>query len=167
MVPAVAETQTLNYPHDFRTPHRFVMQMPADWVIIEAPGTLFAAATPGDHAGPWVNATVEHRRIEVRTLEATFQADSDELRESLSGAEILSEPSFRSHAGDRRFVRMTRYTEPTTGEIVARIDISMVAPNPLGFLVDDMFTLTFTTPDSDDQALAQELMETAGTFEFV
>ena len=48
-----------------------------------------------------------------------------------------------------------------------RIDISMVAPNPLGFLVDDMFTLTFTTPDSDDQALAQELMDTAGTFEFV
>ncbi|MEO0493215.1 MAG: hypothetical protein AAF081_07355 [Actinomycetota bacterium] len=161
------DTQTLSYPHDFRTPHRFVLDVPGDWVILESPGTLFAAAAPADHAGPWINVTVAHERIAAGQQETTFVRESARRREADNGIEITGEAGFEGPKGDSRYLRVSEYADPATGERCSRLDVSIVAPNPIGFLVDDMFVLSFITPAGDDLAPAETSMEILASFQFV
>ncbi|MEO0493213.1 MAG: hypothetical protein AAF081_07345 [Actinomycetota bacterium] len=140
--------------------------MPSDWVVAEAADTLFAAATRADHGGPWVNLTVAHRRVGVGSHAAAFQALGDHLEATLSSVEVRGGTSMTGPDDDRRYVASTAYDGPD-GERVARLDVSICAPNPHGFLVDDIFTLTFTTPDGDDEANENTILAVVKSFAFV
>lgn len=161
----ILTTTTLQYPHEFRPVPRFRIDVPADWKVLEYPGSLFAVSSVDPDAA-WMNIIVSHERIAVGTHNDVLIKRYTALVATYDDIVVEPEKGFR--LGDIEFVgRDSTYTDPDMGVSVNRFEASTTAPNPIGLLVDDLFTLTFLVPGGSASPYTDVVLDTLTSFRFV
>lgn len=158
-------TQRLNYPHEFRPVPRFSVDVPAGWKVVEYPGALFAVSSI-DPEAPWMNIIVSHERILVGTHNDVLIRRYTDLVATYPDIVVEPEKGFR--LDEQVFIgRESTYTDADLGVSVNRFDVSTTAPNPIGLLVDDLFTMSFLTPADASSNYTQVALDAITSFRFI
>ena len=141
-----------------------MLDVPADWKLLEYPGALFAVSSV-DPEAPWMNIIVSHERIVVGTHDDVLKRRYTDLIAKYDDISVEPEKGFR--LDDIEFIgRDSTYTDPDMGVSVNRFEASTTAPNRIGLLVDDLFTLTFLVPGGPSSPHTQKVLDALTSFRF-
>lgn len=154
----------LNYPHDFRPPPQFLLDVPADWRVVEFPGALYAVSSV-DPESPWINVVVAHERIVAGDHDRVFIERGRQLGVDLTGFEVELEKEF-SLKNDPKLFKMRQAAYSESGVRTRHFEVSTIAPNRLGLTVNDLFTITFLFPLDAVGHYQQFVLETLQSFRF-
>ena len=164
-MPAVTKT-TLNYPHEFRPVPRFLLDIPEGWKVVEYPGALYAVSSV-DLEAPSMNIIVAHERIIAGGQNEAFFDRGRELAAELNEFEVETEKQFSfKQDPEEYYAREAAYTDPDSGVRYRHFEVTTIAENRLGLLVNDLFTMTFLYPIEADQHFEELLVETIRSFRF-
>lgn len=82
----------IKFPGIVRPVPTFTLDVPADWVVSEYPGSLFAMGTANNTPGPWSNVIVKHDRVLPNTaMEQIAILSWQDLKEECPKAKAKNE----------------------------------------------------------------------------
>lgn len=121
------ELGTLTVPGPLVRPApTFNLGVPTDWVITEAPGTVFVMGTEASFEGPWSNVLVKHERVPAdTTLDDVARSTWAELLVDHPEVEVLDETAV--DFAETHYIRTVKLHMEGWGE-VNRTDSFVFAP---------------------------------------